>query len=109
MIGKNNTTSQLDFFLLEEISDEAAEVISGGQELVLGGIQEIAIDLAEVPLLPITLPIDIMSGLLGALESGAGLLGSVPNPAGLAGGFPNPTTLLPLGVGLPVGGVVEEV
>ncbi|MBE9169065.1 hypothetical protein IQ238_16600 [Pleurocapsales cyanobacterium LEGE 06147] len=93
MIGKNNTASELDFLPLEEVSDEAAEVISGGQELVLGGVQEIAIDLAEVPLLPITLPIDIIGGLLDTLETAAGLPATFPMPEGF-----DPTTVLPLGI-----------
>ncbi|MGV2829371.1 hypothetical protein [Myxosarcina sp. GI1(2024)] len=53
MMGKNNTASQLDFLQFEEISNEAAEAISGGQDILLGGVQEVEFELGELPLLPL--------------------------------------------------------
>ena len=64
MMGKDSTTSQLDFLLLEEVSDQAAEVISGGIVATLGGLQEIEVGLFD----PLTLPLDLVTDLAEALN-----------------------------------------
>lgn len=85
MMGKDSTTSQLDFLLLEEVSNEAAEAISGGQELTLGGTQSLKLGLFD----PITMPIDVLTkifGSIGTLTESFGALG-LPDIASLAGGL----------------------
>lgn len=101
MMGKDSTTSQLDFLLLEEVSNEAAEAISGGQELTLGGTQELSLGLFD----PITMPIDVLTTILGSVGtlteafSGLGLpdigslVGGIQLPAGLPTLPPPPTTM----------------
>ena len=96
MMGKNSTTSQSDFLLLEEISNEAAETISGGQELTLGGNQSLSLGLFD----PLTMPIDVITKLIGSMSELTGALGiTVPDVGGLiepvVGSLPDPTTLLP--------------
>lgn len=100
MMGKDSTTSKLDFLLLEEVSNEAAEAISGGQELTLGGSQELSLGLFD----PITMPIDMATSLLGSIGELTGALGitlpdigSIVSP--VVGSLPSPTSLLPTDLG----------
>ncbi|MBE9045171.1 hypothetical protein IQ255_12290 [Pleurocapsales cyanobacterium LEGE 10410] len=93
MMGKNSTTSQLDFLLFEEVSNEAAETISGGVGLTLGGSQEL--DLGN----PLTMPFDSMTSLIGSISTLAGALGltlpALPTPD--LPKLPDPKELLPNG------------
>lgn len=96
MMGKDSTTSQLDFLLLEEVSSEAAEAISGGQTITLGGEQEIELGLFD----PITVPFDMLTSVIGSLSEFTGALGlELPDVGSLVGpalgALPNPTSLLP--------------
>ncbi len=100
MTGKDSITSKLDFLLLEEVSNEAAEAISGGQELSLGGSQELSLGLFD----PITMPIDMATSLLGSIAELTGALGitlpdvgSIVSP--VVGSLPSPETLLPTNLG----------
>ncbi len=90
MMGKDSTTSQLDFLLLEEVSSEAAEAISGGQTITLGGDQEIELGIFD----PLTMPLDIVTTLVGSLSEFTGALGLTLPDIGSV--IPDPTSLLPL-------------
>lgn len=69
MMGKNSTTSKLDFLLLEEVSNESAEIISGGQALTLEGSQ--TLELGD----PFTAPFDILTNMMSSIGTLSGLLG----------------------------------
>ncbi len=64
MMAKDITTSELEFVLFEEVSNEAAEAISGGLEL--GGEAGFSVDLVELPGVPLEL-------LQSSLEAVSGL------------------------------------
>ena len=93
MMGKNSTTSQLDFLLLEEVSNEAAESISGGQNLTLEGAQTLEFGLFD----GFTMPFDALTAMIGSISGLAGSLGIVlpalPKPA--LPELPAPESLLP--------------
>ncbi len=77
---KDITTSQLDFLSFEEVSDRAAETISGGAEVVTGGDIEIAVSDEDI-----TKPFEILGDLsdqfMGLLDNiGFDML---PDPTGL--------------------------
>ncbi len=87
MMGKDSTTSQLDFLLLEEVSNEAAEAISGGQTFTLGGEQEIEIGLFD----PLTMPFDMLTSVIGSVSELTEALGiGVPPIGDLVGAIPLP-------------------
>ncbi|MGB5635335.1 MAG: hypothetical protein WBM44_25185 [Waterburya sp.] len=69
MMGKNSTTSNLDFLLLEEVSDKSAEIISGGKSLTLDASQ--TFDLGD----PFTAPFDILTNIMGSVSTLTGALG----------------------------------
>lgn len=86
MMGKNSTISQIDFLLLEEVSDKAAETISGGK-LTLGGSQELELGLYD----PLTMPIDALVKFMDSVGTLTGILGiDLPKPK-----LPDPKSLLP--------------
>ena len=59
-MGKDSTTSQLDFFLLEEVSDRAAETISGGAEVTTG--LEVTVSTDDI-VKPLTIPLEIKAAI----------------------------------------------
>lgn len=69
MMAQNSTTSKLDFLLLEEVSNESAEIISGGQSLTLEGAQ--TLELGN----PFTAPFDILTSIMSSITSLTGALG----------------------------------
>ncbi|MDJ0593461.1 MAG: hypothetical protein QNJ72_26325 [Pleurocapsa sp. MO_226.B13] len=69
MMRKDSTTSQLDLLLLEEVSNETAEAISGGASLTLGGSQEL--ELGD----PFTMPIDVLTNLVSSVGALTAMLG----------------------------------
>ena len=84
MMGKDSTTTQIDFLLLEEVSNEAAETISGGK-LTLGA----ELELGDIHLYPIETGIKFLE----SMETLAGLLGiTIPKPKlpDLSGYLPKP-------------------
>ncbi len=86
MMGKDSTTTQIDFLLLEEVSNEAAETISGGALTVTAG-QEL--ELGDIHLYPIETGIKFLE----SMETLAGLLGiTIPKPKlpDLSGYLPKP-------------------
>ncbi len=67
MMAKDMTTSEFDFFQLEEVSNETAEAISGGVTIT-GGIE---ID----PLADVGFPVDLLNEVLGSVSELTGLIG----------------------------------
>lgn len=81
MMGQNSTTSnKLDFLQVEEVSNEAAEAISGGKELVLTGGQELSFGLFDFA----TMPFDLLTSVLGSVTELTSALGvelpALPTP-----------------------------
>jgi hypothetical protein len=100
MMGKNSTTSQLDFLLLEEVSNEAAESISGGKTLTLEGAQALEFGLFDM----FTMPFDALTAMIGSISGLAGALGltlpALPTPdlsaiTSSLPDLPDPETILP--------------
>ena len=100
MMGKNSTTSQLDFLLIEEVSNEAAESISGGQTLTLEGAQALEFGLFD----GLTMPFDALTAMIGSISGLAGALGvtlpalPMPDLSGILSSIPappDPSTLIP--------------
>ena len=69
MMVKNSTTSKLDFLLLEEVSNESAEIISGGKALTLESSQ--SLDLGD----PFTAPFDILTKMMSSIGGLSEMLG----------------------------------
>ena len=101
---KDITTSQLDFLSLEEVSDQAAETISGGigvefewNPLPTGTLSAEAADILE----PLQLPQEAMESMAGLTETLGlgGFLPELPEFGGFGGfgggegGFPGLPTL----------------
>lgn len=97
MMVKDSTTSQLDFLLFEEVSNEAAEIISGGKTLTLGGNQSLEVGLFD----GLTMPVDAITSMIESVGTLAGTLGialpALPTPdfSKIAGTLPDPKSLLP--------------
>lgn len=74
---KHNTTSELDFLLLEEVSDNAAETISGGLTADIG-----------LELLDVYAPLDLAIGgveKINQFTAAFGLGGLLPGPEAAVG------------------------
>ncbi|MDJ0897261.1 MAG: hypothetical protein QNJ55_00505 [Xenococcus sp. MO_188.B8] len=66
MMAKDITTSELEFVLFEEVSNEAAEAISGGIELE--GAAGFEVDLVELPGVPLELLKSSLEAISGLAE-----------------------------------------